>query len=159
MRLILLTFVGVMICSCGHIEKKEAGKFLFSAQIDRWTKEGSFDFLLIKTTLTNKTPDTVKYVSMSCSWQDPYTTDTGELSILVSPCDRNVPKLIQIPPDKSEETILSLTSKKSIDQLQNIKFRIGFNLVTAKDQNEMFSKVSDLNKMKNVIWSDTLQLK
>jgi hypothetical protein len=67
--------------------------------------------------------------------------------------------LIKIHPGKTDERILNLTSKKKLDQLRNIKFRIGFNFVIAKDYKEMFDKASELKEMKNVIWSDTLQLK
>jgi len=96
---------------------------------------------------------------MSCSWQDPYTTDTKDLSISVNECDKNVPRLIKIPPHSTQNTVIKLTTQKNSRQLTGLQFRIGFNLVTAKNYDEMFSKVSQLTKLNNVIWSDTLKLK
>jgi hypothetical protein len=159
MKTIILTFISLLFFSCGQIGKNKTGKLLFSAQIDKWEKLGDVDLLQIKTVLSNTTTDTVTYVSMLCSWEDAYTIDNNDLTIFPSLCERNAPMLIKIHPGKTDERILNLTSKKKLDQLRNIKFRIGFNFVIAKDYKEMFDKASELKEMKNVIWSDTLQLK
>lgn len=158
------TFIAVtiiwstIIFSCSH-PKEGKEKMILSAQVGSWEKDGDINYLPIKTSLTNSLSDTVTYISMSCSWQDSYTTDTKDLFISVNECDKNVPQLIKIPPDSRRDTIIKLTTKKNIRQLTGLRFRIGFNFIRAKNNNEMFSKVSQLTKMNNVIWSDTLEVK
>ncbi|POS00635.1 hypothetical protein Q361_1398 [Flavobacterium croceum DSM 17960] len=156
---IKLTIIGsTVFLSCSH-KSGEKDEMTLSARINNWEKDGDINYLLIKTSLTNSLSDTVTYISMSCSWQDSYTTDTKDLFISVNECDKNVPQLIKIPPHSRRDTVIKLTTKKNIRQLTGLRFRIGFNFIRAKNNNEMFSKVSQLPKMNNVIWSDTLELK
>jgi hypothetical protein len=157
----LVVIVSIIISSCSNEkhDKAKEGLLILSARVDNWKMEGNINYLFIKTSLTNSTTDTVTYIRMSCSWQDSYTTDTKDLLVYVNECNKNVPQLIKIPPHSRQETILKLTSAKTISQLAGLEFRVGFNLVTAKDYDEMFSKVSQLTNMENVIWSEMLTLK
>ena len=157
-----LTIIGSLIIfsySYQKVDKGKEGKLMFSAQVDNWKREVGINYLSIRTSLINSLSDTVTYISMSCSWQAPYTTDTKDLFVYLNECNKNVPRLIKIPPHSRQDTVIKLTSKKSISQLTGLQFRVGFNLITAKDYAEMFSKVSQLTKMNNIIWSETLKLK
>jgi len=158
LRLIIIGSIIFLSCSNQKDDRAKESKLIFSAQVDKWIKEGDVNYLLVRTSLTNSSSDTVTYITMSCSWQDVYTIDTKDLVISVNECDKNVPHLSKIPPRSRQDTDLKLKSEKSISRLTNMHFRLGFNLVTAKDYNEMFEKVSQLTEMKNVIWSNALKL-
>ena len=148
--------ISIIFCSS---QKINSDNLIFAAQIDSWTTEGNINYLLVNTTLTNTSSDTVKYVSMSCSWQDVYSTDTRDLIIYVNVCDKNVPQIIDIPPHDKRDILLKLSCTKSINQLQGLKFKIGFNFIAAENYDEMFSEVYQLTEMKNVIWSNTLRVR
>jgi hypothetical protein len=131
LRLAVIGSIIFLSCSNQKDDRAKEGKLIFSAQVDNWIKEGDINYLLVRTSLTNSSPDTVTYITMSCSWQDVYTTDTKDLVISVNECDKNVPHLIKIPPHGRQDTDLKLKSEKSISQLTNLHFRLGLNLVTA----------------------------
>lgn len=160
MRSILLGFISMLIFSCDQT-RREAGKLSFTVNIDKWEKIGELDVLNVKTTLLNTTSDTITYISLSCTWDNAYTIDYKDLIIFPSICNsnNNEPMLIKLPPGREDTRVLRLTSQKRIDQLRNMKFRIGFNLVTAKDHDNLGDKASELRQMKNVIWSDVLEIK
>ena len=164
MRSILLALVTMLIFSCDQT-KVASGKLSFIATIDKWEKFRELDILSVKTVLSNTTPDTITYVNMACSWEEAYTTDYKDLiifpSIIIFPglCDTNAPVLIKIAPGESDARVLQLTSKKRIDQLRNMKFRVGFKLIPAKDYDNLGDKASGLRETKNVMWSNILQMK
>ena len=114
--------------------------------------------LSVKITLTNNTDDTLGFVRMSCSWEDAYILDTKKIFISPGLCDKNFPKLIRILPHQKDERSLSVTPSNT-SGLLGTKFRVGFNLVTVKNEREAMDKVAELRKMNNIIWSDTLQIK
>ena len=159
MKTITLIFITTLIFSCQT--KHKPGKLSFEANIDKWEKRGEIDVLNVKTSLVNTTSDTITYISLSCAWENAYTIDYNDLVIFPSICNKkeNAPVLIKLPPGKEDARELSLTSKKRVDQLRNMKFRIGFNLVSAKEQDDLGDKASELRQMKNVIWSDVLKIK
>jgi hypothetical protein len=133
----------------------------FSAEIDEWNALEGLELISIKTTLTNHMADTVKYVSMSCSWENAYTTDSRHFDVFGEACDRNFPTIAAIPPHGEEKRILRLLPKKDAVRTGTVKFRIGFNWIT--DEKFSFNALPELshrlNKMENVLWSDTLELR
>jgi hypothetical protein len=157
-----LIMIGLLTLLFSFAEKNKTDakhkQLVFTAQVGNWSKENNINVLSVNTTLTNNSPDTISYITMSCSWQEIYTTDTRKLGVDQSACGKNIPKLIKIPPHQKEEARLLLWTKGTPGQVQGLKFRIGVNLVIAKNYTEMFSKWEELGKMKNVIWSDTLKV-
>lgn len=143
-----------LFCFSQKIDRKES--LSLAVKLDDSTKGYNKNLLMAKTTLTNSSSDTITYITMSCSWQDSYTTDSKDLFVEVNECDKNVPELIRIPPHSSHSTILKLMSNTNINQLKGLQFRVGFNLVTAKDYDEMNLKLWQLTQMQNVVWSDPL---
>lgn len=159
--LIRLIFIGSSIFALYSFQKNYNDKteqLTFRAVVDRWETIADVNYLLIKTTLTNFSSDTVAYITMSCSWQEAYATDTKDLVVVINECVKNVHELIKIPPKSRRDTVLKLISQKSRRELKGLQFRVGFNFVSARNYDEMFSKASQLTEMKNVIWSDTLKL-
>lgn len=129
-----------------------------TAEIDDWKQNGKLNYLVIKITLTNHSADTISYISMSCSWQHFYSTDTKEFSIEGNECNRNAYILKKILPFSKEVNILKLIPKKDIAQLHNLKFRIGFNYIMAESSDDLFAKARQLEKMKNIVWGNTIPL-
>jgi hypothetical protein len=129
-----------------------------SAQVDSSITQAHLTSVFVTTKITNESSDTIRYLSMSCSWQDPYTIDGKELVVQRAECDKNVPQLVEVPPLGVIQVVLHLCSSKTIDELKQAPFRIGFNCVTARDSDEMFLNLSQLRDMKNVVWSDTMRV-
>jgi len=152
-----LTFL--FFCSSKHKDKNKEVPLLLSAKVDSSKTQENLTFIFITTKLTNSSSDTIKYITMSCSWQDPFTADLKELVVHGKDCDKTVPKLKEILPRTSEAVSFQLTSSKTFNELKDKIFRVGFNWVTAKDFDEMFLKLPKLWEMKNVIWSGTLRIK
>lgn len=149
----------LLSCNTKQNNTYEKGELNISAIIDSIKTKENLSYIFVTAKLTNPSFDTLRYITMSCSWQDPFTTDMKDLVIRGEDCNKNVPKLQEVLPLKSNEYSLQLTSKQTIVELKNKGFRIGFNWVTAKDFDEMFLKLPQLREMKNVVWSDTLRIR
>jgi hypothetical protein len=155
-------FCLVILFSCSHKQgnQNKEDKLLLIAKIDSIKNQEGAATVFVATQLKNFSKDTIKYVSMSCSWEDAYATDAEQLSVIWKECDKNFPLVITIPPSQSQERRLQLIGKEQLDKLKDLSFRIGLNLVLAPDSNKLFPKLSQLsnhlNDMKNVIWSNTL---
>ena len=156
-RLISCTLL-FLSCSSKNASTDDLQLLSLSTQMGSWKSVPPQRFVSVITTLTNNTSDTLRYVSMSCSWQDAFIIDTKKLNIYPVECDKNVPELIAIPPYGQEQKALAVVTEKSMEELRNIKFRIGFNWLAAKDYNEVFEKVEQMNDMTNVVWSDPLKI-
>jgi hypothetical protein len=112
---------------------------------------------IIKATLTNKTNDTLYYYSMSCSWQEFYSTDNTNLIVHVNLCDKNIPKVLQIAPHKSNVVTLELINKLTNKNIGK-KLRIGFNFIEPKSRNLIDFNRKELTNKVNIIWSNTICL-
>ena len=150
----------VLVFSCSS--KKAVAETMqplsLSAQVGSWKTVPPKRYVSVITTLTNNTSDTLRFIIMSCSWQDAYAVDTKELSIYPVNCDKNIPELLAIPPHGQEQRALVLETEKSVEELQKVKFRVGFNGLTAKGPAEVFEKVDQLRDMRNVVWSAPISL-
>jgi hypothetical protein len=116
------------------------------------------NFVFLKSSIRNNSADTMKIVSMICSWGDAYSFDNPTIQKEVSYCYGNGPVLISVPPQQSTDTYLRVLVSKKVNEWRGIKFRLGYNLVLRDTSKEIFSQVSQINDMKNVIWSDTIRL-
>ncbi|MES2850382.1 MAG: hypothetical protein V4685_15090 [Bacteroidota bacterium] len=110
----------------------------------------------IPTTLTNNTNDTLRYYSMSCSWQDYYSVDNQKLEVRGSDCDKNIPKILTLNPGQKKSVDIQLVISQPMDGPE-IKFRIGFNLIIAPKNKNSFDFEDGLEK-KNVIWSNPISM-
>jgi len=111
----------------------------------------------VKATLTNNTPDTLYYFSMTCSWQEFYHTDNKTLRINISPCDKNVQTVVAVPPKGSNAVELEVISQKNTTT-NPMTFKIGLDLVKAKSKWER-RNFDKLNRTSIIIWSDKLTWK
>lgn len=124
----------------------------------KWVKENKQTYLIIPTTLTNNSNDTLKYYSMSCSWQEFYSIDNDRLQIVRNDCLKNAPIILILAPKQSTTVKIRLVKTKSTD-VSLIKFRIGFNLMQANNSNKKFDyNEEEQRKKKNVIWSNEISM-
>lgn len=119
-------------------------------------KENNQTFWLTYVTLTNNTKDTLKYYSMSCSWQDFYSVESNKLQVVGKECDKNIPTILKLAPEQSRTVEIRLLINKTTDTSE-IKFKIGFNLMkvtSTKTVSDFDSK--EQRKKKNIIWSNII---
>ena len=121
-------------------------------------KENKQTFWVTPTTLTNKTSDTLRYFSMSCSWQDFYSVDNNKLQVEGTPCDKNIPKILTLGPGQSRTVEIRLLISQTMDASE-IKFKIGLNLMKASSTQKTFDfDFKEENKKKNIIWSNIISM-
>lgn len=136
-------------------KENDSASLSFTAQIIN----NIHDTLLVKTILTNNSSDTLTFLSMSCSWEDPYITDSQQFYIEGSNCDENGPVLISLASHTTEERILKLLPKNKTVSSSPTTFKIGFHLVKANKSNYVYiySQMKAFWDMNNVIWSNILK--
>ena len=111
----------------------------------------------LKVTLTNNTPDTVKYVTWDCSWQESYSIDNDKWKIYVELCFKNGHTTISIPPYKSETKTLELERVIGYTKSKSLNFKIGFHFVPPQAQLKNIPiKLEKLKPNDLTIWSNTL---
>ncbi|BAU54720.1 hypothetical protein [Mucilaginibacter gotjawali] len=113
-----------------------------------YTKEKVFQ---IPVTVHNNSDKTLRYYSMSCSWQEFYHIDNKNLEIVEPPCDNNVPKEVIVPAHSARTDIVPFIYKKS----QKIKqrFRVGLN-INKNVEEDLFEGYDDELRIYNVVWSN-----
>lgn len=106
----------------------------------------------VEITLKNNSNDTLKYYTMSCSWQDNYTLNTRKISINHQECDKNIPVLISVGPNETKTNIINLSPVTR--HIIGLKLKIGFISI------EESSQLSDIHieNKENVIWSNEIKI-
>ncbi len=158
MTKLILPFLAIIFsCSQKRLLKEEQG-LTFKAKAGLWNKTDSFYYLSIKTTLINNSPDTIRYVNMSCSSNIIYEIETNKLNIYYKECDKNYPKVYILLPYQTEQNILQARTQETPNNLQKEKFRVGFNYVPDKYiEDENLGEILSMHK--RLIWSDTITIK
>jgi len=121
-------------------------------------KEKKQNFCIIPATLTNKTKNTLRYFSMSCSWQDFYMSDNDNVQIEGARCDKNIPIIITLAPGQARTVEVRLLIRQTI-YAYIISFKIAFNLVkVSNNQKSVDFYIKEKQKKKNVIWSNIISM-
>ena len=156
MTRIILT-IAVLLFNCltfSQTVKKE--NYVLTIIKGKVIKENKQRFLITPTTLTNNTKDTLKYYSMSCSWQYFYSVDSKELQVDGQDCDKNIPIILSLAPGESKTVEIRLLMNRTIDASE-IKFKIGLNLMkVSSTQKEFDFDFNEQQKKKNIIWSNII---
>lgn len=152
----------IVSCSPEKINNETEQPLSISAKIKGWQLLPSSRNPSVEVTLTNNTADTLRYSTLSCSWQDTYTLDTELLRIQGASCDKNIPKLIAIPPRGKEEKVLILVTDSRAEKSSIVKFRVGFNWLTANNYQEAVKKIEQLQNTRpqnteNIVWSNPVE--
>ena len=116
----------------------------------------------IATTLFNPTKDTLSFVTMTCSYEDLFLTDTSIFKVQSRyDCFSNYPTVTNIPPgEKLDHFIMVKPTTKDTKIIDN-KLRIGLYLLTPKKENGFDGIIKQYENRQNakVIWSNELDLK
>ncbi|HTB99729.1 MAG TPA: hypothetical protein VK705_03510 [Ferruginibacter sp.] len=155
--IISIFLIGISIAVNAQILKCVDPSYIaFTAKVDNIKSMDQGIYINVQTTITNNSSDTLRYLSMSCSWANYYVIDSRAFHLPTSECDKDTALLIQVAPHKRQETMLRLISLLNTKQLHSVKFKIGFKFVQACDTDKA-SK--ELRRSKNTIWSNSLMLK
>lgn len=133
--------------------KIETGKTYSQDGKTRW---------VIPAILFNNTDDTLRYLSMSCSSYEFYAINNDKLMLDYWDCDKNIEKIINIPPHHSRTDYLDISSKQSL--ISAVRFKIGFNLLNTKSLirnhniEDYWAGIDRLRNTKNMIWSNEISI-
>ena len=129
---------------------------MLTANVDSISTNDSTKQVYIKVSLYNKTFHTIKYLSMSCSWRDAFTTGSNEFEIYNDQmCFSNVLILDSILSFKRNDYNLLLIAKKTTSES---RCRIGFNLIESNELNYKL-EYDSLRNMRHVTWSNPMDIK
>lgn len=158
MTKIILT-LSILISSCiASPKSKIQVNYSFTIAKGKVIKENNETILIIPTTLTNNTKDTLSYYSMSCSYNDFYSVDNPSLKVEGSNCDKNIPSILTLAPSHSRKVEIRLILSQGIDNAE-IKFKIGFNLLKeSKTEGYLSRGLSAMRQKKNIIWSNEISI-
>lgn len=122
-------------------------------------KNGNYNGTLsAQVTLTNYSPDTLKYMSMDCSWEDIYRSDNNGIVLYAdhSRCFKNGPVEKIVPPWQS--TTVTLHFIKSLKfSAANRLFRIGMRVQKAIKWQPFVALNLIRGAPANTIWSDQIE--
>lgn len=105
--------------------------------------------LTLEITLTNNSADTVKYRSMSCSWQEYYRTNSKYWGIEINPCFKNGLTIEKISPNSSITKTISLVKRKGYHGKEDTVFKLGLNYLPTE---------SKIKKRSEILWSNPIIL-
>jgi hypothetical protein len=117
--------------------------------------------IFIATTLYNPTADTIKFVSMSCSFEDFFVTDNPGFKVRPSVCDKNAPTVEILPPQKKTDRYIMINPVNKESKISDSKIKIGM-YFNAVPKNWNFDDIINLynNREKGkILWSSELDLK
>ena len=116
----------------------------------------------IATTLFNPTNDTLSFVTMTCSYEDLFLTDSSIFKVQSRyDCFSNYPIVTSIPPgEKLDHFIMVKPTTKDTKIIDN-KLRVGMYLLTPKKENRFDGIIKQYENRQSakVIWSNELDLK
>jgi hypothetical protein len=115
-------------------------------------------FFNVPVILVNFSNDTLKYLTMSCSWEDFFSINDKKLTFWGWPCDSNFPKDKVLLPHKSATYNIPVILTNSY--VKGDKFRIGMNLFIVDKRNEryIFDFSPNFDRTINLIWSNEVEV-
>ncbi|MFT3796557.1 hypothetical protein [Flavobacterium sp.] len=107
--------------------------------------------------LINKSKDTLRYLSRSCSWSNFYEVDRNRMLIDLPACDKDVETIVTLPPGESNSVKLDVNfpEGKSI-----LNFKIGMHIVDPKSIKKIiFFNHTEISQKYIIVWSNKLKIK
>ena len=179
---VLIVLISLICNACTHApkqsKKRDLSKKGYVLSIDQDKIEGprdtvvngkDYEFAVVPLVLSNFTKDTLKYVNMTCSWDEIFTFNKKSASINGWSCDANFSTVYSIAPRKSYTyRIPVLIEKAAITN--NYTFRIGLYLFkysesggfgefdTFLDSKNLASPRPKKMVYKNIIWSNEVTI-
>lgn len=104
----------------------------------------------------NNSNDTLKYVNMSCSSDEIFSTNTDRVVLFRHGCEKNVLEVHSVPPHQSENIRIVLVVGKRSKGKERI--RVGMCLVLVK-KNNSWPSFEDISQHRGeTIWSNKVQI-
>jgi len=130
-HLLLIVLIAVLFGACNYSAKQQKKGYVLSIDQDDIGQprdtvihNKTYEFVLVPVKLSNFTKDTLKYMSMSCSWDVIFTINKNIASIKGWDCDNNFPTFSAIAPQKSFTYKIPVSLKKNTNT-NNYTFKIG----------------------------------
>jgi len=162
LHLLIRCFIGFLFVFTACRQGKQNDVLQLTAHLGGINYQDSTQPVYIATTLYNPTNDTVEFVTMTCSYQDMFLTDTAVFALQSRyDCNGNFPVTLSIPPKaKLDRYLMVRPVNRNIDVI-NSRLRIGMYLVIYEPQNSSRSITDQYEQRKKsqVIWSNQLELK
>jgi hypothetical protein len=161
---IFILLLTLTFCSCHSQDKTQNAKqeLELTATLGGIIYLDTTSTIHIATTLLNPTKDTLSFVTMTCSYEDLFLTDTSIFKVQSRyDCFNNYPTVMSIPPgEKLDQFIMVKPTTKDTKIIDN-KLRIGMYLLTPKKENGFDGIIKQYESRQNgkVIWSNKLDLK
>ena len=93
----VLLLISFSILGGLHIFAQQSDTSDYKLELQRENQKIRDGIITVLVTLTNNSSDTLKYYSMSCSYEEFYSVKTEKLTIEQSVCDENSSIIIEIP--------------------------------------------------------------
>lgn len=158
---LLTGFIGLNSCNSKEGKQIEKPELELTAQLGGIIYLDTTPTIHISTTLFNPTDDTISFVTMTCSYEDMFLTDTTTFKIQSRyDCYSNVPAVFEIPPNsKLDQFIMVRPITKEIKVGDN-KIRIGMYYLIPKKENGHEGVIKQYENRQNakIIWSNQLTL-
>jgi hypothetical protein len=152
----LLTFYSIKI-----VPKNALTKSPLSLKVTLVKHE--LDTLRLKTELINNSADTIKALSMTCSWWQFFKLDYKRFKIRTMRCDSNIPTILEIPPHGVYTNVLELKITDLKFFLANPDVQIAFEHVPVIEKNfarvdliDLLDKPTDSTMF---VWSNVFNAK
>ncbi|MDB5091292.1 MAG: hypothetical protein JWR09_5286 [Mucilaginibacter sp.] len=111
--------------------------------------------------ITNNSNDTLKYLSMWCSWSDILKTDNPKLHISGNYCSSDHPEVKMVLPHRADTYKLFVVLKKEA-VVAGTPFKVGMSIYKFKSRQQLKGFNSGNSSFKdntdNLIWSNTVQI-
>ncbi|MCE3229397.1 MAG: hypothetical protein K0S32_3948 [Bacteroidetes bacterium] len=123
-------------------------------------KTDSTGVVLLETTLWNNTKDTLRYLTMSCSWEDIYCFSNPNVFIPPTECTKNAPTIISVLPETNAKTIFNAYLAGTSQNSQE-KVKLGIKLIKVPAEPDSSGKresIHNLENVKNILWSNEIEL-
>ena len=158
MTRILLTILILLFSSLTFSQTAKTNCYILTIKKGKILKDRKKTYWSIPLTLTNDSKDTLRYFSMSCSWQDFYSVDNKQIQIETALCDKNIPTILILAPWQKRTVAIRLLISNSMETSE-LKFKIGLNLIKAsKTQNPFDFDFKKEQQKKNLIWSNRISM-
>lgn len=145
----------------GEVQKAIPGLQL-SAQPGGITYLDTVPTIHIATTLTNPTSDTLHFVSMSCSYEDMFVTNTTSFEVTSRfDCYKNIPVVTTVPPHtKLDQFILIRPASKKVNVLSS-KVKVGMYYIIPQKENGFNGIIEQYENRQSakILWSEEIDLK
>lgn len=146
----------LLLISCTYISFAQADSLKYTLKTGKINvkKKSGQRWLEVPVTITNNTNDTLRYATMTCSWQDFYSVDNKQLKVEEVSCDKNMIDRIILAPAESNTVLIKLyllTEPKK----QEITFRIGHTMILLnewKPSHQVYKEMHD----NVIVWSKSV---